>query len=500
MSISYQQFLKEAGGTSKDVQVANSVQTSQPTRESAGQSLLSSTGNSIADMAKGGVSNIGSGLQDLFTPPDVNYKNVQDTTKQLGVGAGIAEAGAQVLKSAANKVGDVGKIVGGIGQVVTSPISGPAFGVGSQIGDAIGKGVPPDAAKKFFDFLDKNPQIGQDTNLIMNLANLAIPEAARKGGLPRPGGTGETPIAPKAPVPPSAARSTMSSTLKSAGEGMYGLSVPMQESTKIALQNYQAGEGGLMDRVKGKLTGDTKNTPPITEAQTAARHGLTGTEWQLGVQAKQVAGKLWQQDIEPVLAKSKARVSMSQFFDEVEKEINSSTKELGNRNALLEGLNALKEDYKSVRNISLTKLQQYKEGWAKFLPDSTYKGKPIANSLKAVKDIAAAKAREIIYKHGGPEIQQAYIDYGNLKSIEEAGRKSVDLLRSKGISKQVWEFVLDKLVTPVATIGGKVLYRTGEGLEFVGDRGAKQVRDVIGEPPAQAAPPQLQPPTVLPSS
>ena len=38
---------------------------------------------------------------------------------------------------------------------------------------------------------------------------------------------------------------------------------------------------------------------------------------------------------------------------------------------------------------------------------------------------------------------------------------------------------MDNTVTPIATIAGKVLYKTGEGLELIGNSGAKRVRDII---------------------
>ena len=61
----------------------------------------------------------------------------------------------------------------------------------------------------------------------------------------------------------------------------------------------------------------------------------------------------------------------------------------------------------------------------------------------------------------------------------KAGIKSVSDPAKKSLTRNVWEFVMDQAVTPVATGVGKVLYRTGEGLEFVGKRGAKKVRDVV---------------------
>ena len=267
--------------------------------------------------------------------------------------------------------------------------------------------------------------------------------------------------------------------LKRAGEGAYATTIIPEEGTRMAVQAYQANQGSLWNRVKNIVQGREVGGKPVTEASTAARKGLVGTEWRLGVQAKQVADDLWKNTIAPKLESVKGQVNMKDFFTQVEKEIRKSTKELSRRNAQLEALEALREEFKSVGKVNLPKLQAYKEGWAEFIPEATYKGKPIASALKDVKNIAAEKARQTIYKFGGEEIKQAYLDYGNLKSIMKAGVKSVGDPAKKGISRNVWEFVMDKAITPVATAGGKILYRTGEGLEFVGKKGAKKVRDAI---------------------
>lgn len=269
--------------------------------------------------------------------------------------------------------------------------------------------------------------------------------------------------------------------LKELGVKSYGLSVPAEEVTKIMVQNYQAAQPTLMKRIGNFFTGKTTEqigTKPITEAETATRLGFVGTEKQLGVQAKRASDSLWEGIIKPKLQSAKVKVNMRDFFGNIEKEIRK-TAELGRRNDLLEAFNAFKEDFKNVGSISLEKLQQYKEGWAKFIPEKSYKGKPIGTAFKDIQNQAAGKARELIYKYGGDDIKQAYIDYGNLKSISEFGIKVQDALRQKGITKQAWEFVLDTAVTPVATFGGQVLYRIGQGIEFIGKKGAKTLRDII---------------------
>ena len=351
-----------------------------------------------------------------------------------------------------------------------------------KIGQGIGKGLQWIADKTtpqfLVDFVSKHPDaakaleeaVGTVANVGDISGNILGIEGAKKG-IVKTAQTAQKAVAPTAEL---AGR-----TLKKAGEGAYSATVIPEESTRLGMQAYQAKQGTLWNRVKNFVKGEEMEGRPVTEASTAARKGLAGTEWRLGVQAKQVADDLWKNTIAPKLNSVKGQVKMKDFFGQVEKEIRKSTKELSRRNDKIEALEALREQYKSVDKIGLTKLQEYKEGWAEFVPDATYKGKPIAGALKDVKNIAAEQARKIIYKFGGDDVKQAYLDYGNLKSIMKAGVKSIADPAKRSISRNVWEFVMDKAITPIATAGGKVLYRTGEGLEFIGKKGAKKVRDAI---------------------
>src|SRR3990167_2884003 len=404
--------------------------------------------------------------------------------------SGVAESIGQQFKGEGEFAGqsDIRKATGITAQAFSSP-----FGLAKDIlpevaekgmekvGQGIGRGLQWVAEKTtpqfMVDFVTKHPDaakmLEEGAGTVANLGeisgNILGIEGAKQGIVKTAQGVSKA-VAP--------ATELTGRTLKKAGEGAYSATVIAEESTRLGLQSYQAKQGTLWNRVKNFVKDEEPTGRPITEANTAARKGLVGTEWRIGVQSKQIADDLWKNTIAPKLESVKGQVNMKDFFKQVEKEIRK-TKNLGRRNELLEGLEALKEPYKNVGSIKLPKLQGYKEGWAEFIPEATYKGKPIASALKAVKDIAADKARQIIYKHGGEEIRQAYIDYGNLKSIMKAGIKSIGDPAKKGISRNVWEFLMDKLITPVATGGGKVLYRTGEGLEFIGKKGARKVKDAI---------------------
>ncbi len=402
----------------------------------------------VLDAAKAGIDTAKQGFQD-----------VQHAQDPLQLVEGAAKQGAGVIKAASAPL---------------APLFSP---VGKLIGYVSDKLSDHPAVQKFAQSPagEVTSRVAED---VANLDTIAGAVAGPKTAAPIAKVAGDVTV----DAAKSAAAST-GSLLKTAGEKATSVGVNMEVPTRIALQNYQAAQPTLFGRVKGLITGNSPESgsvkPPITEANTAVRLLQPGTEWQLGVHAKSVSQTLWNDTIAPALKDTTQKIDMRSFIGDLKTKIISENADLSRRSTLLNALNAFKEDYSKVGQIGFEKLQAYKEGWAKFVPEKAYKGQPIAGALNEVRNLAAHQARGLIYDHLGGDIRQAYIDYGNLKSIQEAGIKSVDALRSKGVSRQVWEAVMDKAVTPVATIAGKILYKTGNGLEFLGDKGAKKVRDVV---------------------
>src|SRR3990167_1297160 len=274
-----------------------------------------------------------------------------------------------------------------------------------------------------------------------NLSTIAATVAGVKAGTPKVGemasniktGMGDTMSAVSSKVKPTIAGAGR--VLKEGGEGAYGITTTASEGTARAMQTYKESTPNLMSRIKNTVTGETKGKP-TTEANTAARFGLIGTEKEIGVQAGRFMEKTWKETVQPALKNTKGRLEMNKFWSVLEKKIRAENPELLRRNALLEGLNDLKSGYTKVSKIGLEKLQEYKEGWTKFQSEQVWKGKPIASATKEVMKMAGDAARDFIYKNTPPEVRQAYIDYGNLKSIREAGIKSgVGDLAKKSISR-----------------------------------------------------------------
>lgn len=364
-------------------------------------------------------------------------------------------------------------------------VANAAFSPLAPITAPIGKGVDYLADK-----ISDNPNVqkfamskaGEMTERIAeNIGNVATIGGAVAGasGVPKvAGATGN--IAGKVAQGAKPAIGGTGRALKNLGEKAYGITITPEEATAQSVRKYNAKAGNLVERTKNMIRGETEGKP-ITEANTAARLGLVGTEKGLGVQATKAASDLWEGKIAPALDKVKGKVDMKSFLGDLEKEIKTTVKGRTRRTDLLEALEKMREDYKGVGKVSLKMLQRFKEeDWAKFVPETSYKGKPIGSAFKEIQNLAAKKSRGVIYKYAGEEAKQAYIDYGNLQSIMKAAdRSATGDLAKKSFTRNIWQTIMDSAVTPIATTAGKILYRTGEGLEFVGEKGAKKVGDIV---------------------
>lgn len=438
--------LQAAGYTPEKIAAFESYKKSDSAQPAKEKGFLDKVGEKYIGRAENVIS-------DIKRPAELMSKGASP----LKVAGAVGEAGLRT----------VGNVIGAAFDPIATAIEPVAAPVVEKIAQIPGIKQGVNAATEW---ASKHPEAAKDFGALFEIATLpaagAATTAAKSAAKTGVKAAAET-VAP------------VGRTLKAAGEAAYGVTVPMKEATSKSLLNYQAKQGSLLNRVRN-MAGGALEGKPITEANTAARLGLVGTERELGIQAKQFSDKIWESKIAPKLEATKEAVDMRQFITELEDDIVKNTPELGRRNSLLEALEAFKSDYKNVGKIGGSKLQEYKEGWAKFIPEATYAGKPIAGALKEVRNMAASKARRKIYEIVGEEGKEAYIDWGNLQSIITSGVKSTTGDAAKrSLGRNVWEFIMDKAVTPIATVSGKVLYKTGDGLEFIGDLGAKKVKDVV---------------------
>ena len=265
--------------------------------------------------------------------------------------------------------------------------------------------------------------------------------------------------------------------LQQLGRGLYKLAVPLSKGEAKMVQSYKAGNS-LSKRFGDFLKG--KSSAPRTAEETAFNKGLTGTQSMVGIQAKRANQEIWTDVVSPALKNVDAQVNMGEFFSRAEQQIIKGNADLTRRKSLLKALDAIKKDYAEVDNISAEELQKLKQGWTEFLPAKTFKGEDVSGAATQVRNELSRQARNDIHTLiDDPSVKQAYIDYGNMIGLQEWGQTAMTGAKFKGGSGGLVNALKDVVVIPVATIGGRTVYRTGKGIEFIGPAGAKTLDDII---------------------
>lgn len=263
---------------------------------------------------------------------------------------------------------------------------------------------------------------------------------------------------------------------KKTGEKISELVITKSMREADILQAYKAGSP-LSERISNVLKG-TSN-PPQGAYKTSVETGLMGTKSMVGIQAKRASETLWKDLIAPRLKESDVKVNIPKFIETVKNKIIADNADPGRQKVLLEALDAVKDDFKGITDIDLAKLQEYKEGWAKFVPEKAYRGKPIGGAYNDVRNQLADESRQTIYSVLGDDVKQAYFDYGNLKGLQEMGVTSMTGQKLKGGSFTGMAELLSQAVTPIGTIAGRAVYKLSNGLEIVGKAGARTVEDAL---------------------
>lgn len=342
-----------------------------------------------------------------------------------------------------------------------------AIGALKQIGSDISSVGAQNAGPVGKAMLANAPALAQDLQGLKTAVTPSNPEQKQ--------GATDTSIAEAAiPIPEG---DILGKAAEAAGQKLGEAFIPTSEKEAGILQNYKAGTT-FADRIGSLLSGDSK--APTTAASAAFSKGLMGTESQMGVQATRAQGKLWTSMIKPALENSKTEVDMPSFFDQAEQKITSETNDPTRQKQLLNALDSVKEDFGSTGKVSMKQLQKYKEGWAEFVPDKAYKGQPIAGSVNDVRNTLAGMARDTIYKELGPDVRQAYLDYGNLNGIKKLGQSAMAGSKLKGGAGSMLHGLYEMATVPIGTVGGQTLYKAGQGLEFAGGAGAKTLGEVLG--------------------
>lgn len=218
---------------------------------------------------------------------------------------------------------------------------------------------------------------------------------------------------------------------------------------------------------------DLKANAPTLSADSALKRNITGTEKNIGIEAKAQKLDLWDNKIQPALKGVGEKMTTDEMFAKAEERIASEV-DPSRKISLQNALDSIKEDYAKTPEFSLEDANKIKSGLDKFTPAKIFKGQDVASELKTIKaDMATAirqKTYDVLQDEG---IKSAYRDYANLGNLEKIGIHAMTGAGTRAGFGNFWSTIKDQATIPVYSIGSQVLYRVGNLLEFIGDKGIK---------------------------
>ena len=405
------------------------------------------------------------GIKNAFSERE---KNIEEIARKGATGEQSDASG--LLQTA-------GQVAGGIGDIGTEALSAitpqPVKDVATSFAKSLaGTDQAQKAIQSYEELKKSNPEAIANLEAVFNIATL-IPalktgQVGAKIGATVAGQTLES----GANLLPKTGRiisKTGASTFKSA------ITPNVQEAERIL--NYKA-KAPFSQRLKSAITGSPIYdeagqivSAPITRGQTALEQGIAGTQTMVGVQSKRKSQQLYKNTIQPALANSKDVITKDELFSPILDRINK-TVEPGRKKSLQDAFEAIQDEYKDVSNYSLEVAQEVKKGLDEFTPNKVFRGQEIANEYRTLQnDMANAIRQKTYISLKDSNIKKAYIDYGNLKELEKVGVKAITEAGSKGGFGTFWSSAWDMATTPVRTVGGQVLYRVGNKLEFNAPKG-----------------------------
>lgn len=305
-----------------------------------------------------------------------------------------------------------------------------------------------------------DPKTKRDVDALFGIGNLALDiatagagkKAGQEAGKVVLKGLDETGQALKGGV------NAAGSILEKAGEQSVKMAIPLSKAEAGLVQTYRA-KNPLLQRVFKPLA-----EQPRTAAITAIEKGFAGSESAIGVQAKREATRLWKETVAPALKNINEKYDFQTAISRIESKINKVV-EPSRRAALQDALGALKQDYAGLSKKSFTKAQEIKSGLDKFIPDKAFNGKPIAASFKEVQKMLADDIRKETYKRLKGASRNDFLDYGNLKGLQEWGQKAMTGAKAKAGFGSFVSNLFDKATIPALTSSGQVLLKSGKALK-----------------------------------
>lgn len=261
-------------------------------------------------------------------------------------------------------------------------------------------------------------------------------------------------------------------SVKPAGSFIYSRAFTPNVAEAERILAYEATKPSVASKIygAGALEGNAA-FKPITTAETALRSGIAGTEKQVGIQAKQVADTLYRTKIAPEVKGIKEIITKDELFSPLQSRINKivdPSKKISYQNAY----DSLVEDYAKIKSFSFEEAQALKSELAQFTPAKVFRGQDVANETRMLQADMASYIRERTYDAlKNVNVKQQYIDYGNLQELQKVGVRAISEAGTKGGFGGFWSTMYDTAMTPVKTIGGKVLYKIGDKLQVTAPKG-----------------------------
>lgn len=441
------------------------------------------------------------------------------------VGTSIKERGAEMVetreKLRAGEIGGASAVLQGAGQLAGMVLDPLTVGVGmglektgldKPLGAVVGAVADTAPVQGIIDYYQGlSPEAQKNVNAVFNIGALipvglvAKPIAGATAGVVKSGAEAATVAGLKTVAKAGEVTSKV-------GKATYKSAITPTVAEAERILAHEASKAPLLQRIIGKGKDIIPKAAPITRADTALAKGIMGTEKQIGVQAKRTADALWKQDIAPALAKSTDVMTKDEMFAPILERI-AKTAEPSKKKAYQNAFEAIQEDYINLIKVPIQEAQKIKEGLAQFTPSKVFRGQEVASEVRMLQaDMAGAIRVKINTSLKDINAQAAYRDYGNLKELQKIGVKAISESGLKAGFGNFMSSMWDAAAAPIKTVGGLVLYKVGNKMQFMGEKGLKTFGEhmkskgftkpnMTASPrQSQIAPPELKSQVPLPKS
>lgn len=383
-------------------------------------------------------------------------------------GAGGAARG--ILHNAGQVAGAVTDVIGTGVHAVDSAIGSPLEKTAAAVAQTP---IVQDAAASYSAWKAQHPQAADALESTVNIASI-LPVGAASGVAAKTAATGAgTGIKALGTATEVVGRAT-----KGTAKALYETGFNKTAAEAERQLAYEAN-APLLTRTANVLKGAETPGRPRPASDTAFEKGIVGTEKMVGVQSKRAADTLWKEKIAPAVKSSDAVITQDQLFAPAEK-IVAQTTDPTRKNALQTALDSLKEDYRGHDVWSLDTAQALKRDLDTFTPKKIFRGQDVASEMRTLQHAMADGIRQHTYKSlSDVNIKKDYLDWANLHQLEQVGVKAISEAKLKGGFGGFWSGMWDMATTPLKTVGGQVLYRVGNTVEFVGEKGIKRFGDFL---------------------